>query len=230
MKHEYKHLAKNEEVKYWIEHNLVNYLKKHEENLTEIEHIIDYLNSDKAPKRLKSMSYAEAKSNTKKWNDSLIKKAGNIVETDQDVKVLKRYPNGFQFVRLKNKPAFEREGNLMRHCVASYHDKENVKIYSLRDSKNQPHCTIEVTQGDDLRINQIKGKGNGEIHPEYIKFVLDFLRIAKMEIRDTEMENLGYFNPENISTGFSEFLSEHLNDVRYITFNNTKYIYLADLR
>lgn len=38
----------------------------------------------------------------------------------------------------------------MSHCVASYYGR-NAKIYSLRDSKNKPHCTIEDGQ-------QVKGK------------------------------------------------------------------------
>jgi hypothetical protein len=43
----------NQEVLDWIERNLANYLEKNSENQAEIEHIIDYLVSDKAPKECK---------------------------------------------------------------------------------------------------------------------------------------------------------------------------------
>lgn len=222
----YAQLTTKPEVLYWISHNLENYLKKNKENQSEIEHIIDYLNSDEAPTRLKSMSYDEAKRNTEKWNDRLIKRAGQIVESDEDVKVVRNYKDGFKFVRLIGKAAFEREGNLMRHCVASYYGKKGIKIYSLRDFNNKPHCTIEVKQDDKLNINQIKGKGNGSIHPKYIKYVLDFLRIAKMPIRDNQMQNLGYFNPDSVTKGFSLWLDNNFDGLKYITYNNTKYYYV----
>ena len=38
----------------------------------------------------------------------------------------------------------------MSHCVASYYGRD-VEIYSLRDKKNLPHCTLE-------KDNQIKGE------------------------------------------------------------------------
>ena len=58
----------------WITVNLNNYLKDNNENQDEIEHIIDYLVSDKCPERISKMAYNEAKSNTEKWNNTLIKK------------------------------------------------------------------------------------------------------------------------------------------------------------
>jgi hypothetical protein len=38
----------------------------------------------------------------------------------------------------------------MSHCVASYYGRD-VEIYSLRDNKNLPHCTVEENK-------QVKGK------------------------------------------------------------------------
>ncbi|WP_353889043.1 PcfJ domain-containing protein [uncultured Flavobacterium sp.] len=55
-------------------------------------------------------------------------------------------------VTLKSESSYIREGKLMSHCVGSYYGRDKI-IYSLRDSKNNPHCTIEHGQ-------QIKGKGN----------------------------------------------------------------------
>lgn len=214
------------EIKYWISHNLSNYLQKGtvDENETEIEHIIDYLQSEKAPKRLKKMSYKEALKSTKKWNDALIRKAENCVETEMDTKEFMKFNAGYKFVELVGKQAFLREGNLMRHCVGSYYGKDDVVIYSLRDSKNNPHCTIEVQKSGN-NINQIKGKGNGSIHPNYIKYVLSFLKEVGMEIRGSEMSNLGYDDINLIDKDLWNFIESNFTGAKFVTFNNTKYFY-----
>lgn len=49
----------SEEVLNWLKVNLANYLKDNTENQQEIEHIIDFLVSDKAPKRLKKIFYGD---------------------------------------------------------------------------------------------------------------------------------------------------------------------------
>ena len=81
-------LNANEEVIYWIEHNLQNYLSGHKPKQSEVEHIIDYLVSEEAPERLKKMSYKQAKANTKKWNDALKKKGKEIKEIEGDVEIV----------------------------------------------------------------------------------------------------------------------------------------------
>lgn len=221
MLNKYLEQTKKEEVKLWINQVLSSYLKKNEENQGEIEHILDFLHSDKAPKRLKKMSYPTAKVQAEKWVKSLAKKGDNIIEVEgKDYKVVKRYyPSGYKFVKLVSENSFKREGNLMSHCVASYYNKDNVKIYSLRDEQNKPHCTIEVY--GDKNINQIKGKGNGSIHPKYIKYVISILKYFKMEVRESELNNLGYskFNKKEI-----DFLIAHFN-VKLLKLNNEYYIY-----
>ena len=220
------------EVKNWVNTTLFAYLSKNMENQTEIEHILDYLLSDKSPRRLRKMSYEQAKKGSEKWTASLIKKGGNIVETEEDVEViLKSKPDSetqFKYVKLLSKEAYQREGNLMSHCVASYFGREDVEIYSLRDSSNNPHCTIEISKTGN-RINQIKGKGNGSIHPKYIKFVLKILKYHKLDVNDSEMNNLGYiyFTEEEIKV-----LSPILNDssVKYTIFNNKTYFFKESLR
>lgn len=178
------------ELNNWINTTLKAYLRKNQENQGEIEHILDFLNSDRAPKRLQKMSYAQAKISAEKWVKALTKK-GNHLDDSNEIEVIKRYKNGFKFVRLVGKTAFEREGFLASHCVVSYFGKKNSEVYSLRDGDNHPHCTIEILRKEGL-VNQIKGKGNGSIHPKYIKMVLAILKYFNKEIRPTEMINLGY--------------------------------------
>jgi hypothetical protein len=197
---QYLQQTNNEEVKNWINSNLKNYLKKNQENMGEIEHIIDYLNSDKASKRLRKMSYSQANEAAKKWVKSLIKKGNKIKETDDDVETVLYLDNGFTLKKLKSENSYKREGALMAHCVGSYHGR-NCTIYSLRDSDNKPHCTIEVNNTD---VNQIKGKGNGEIHPKYIQYIFTILDYLGKPIRKSEFSYLGY---EEISLEFSDLAS-----------------------
>jgi hypothetical protein len=45
---------------------------------------------------------------------------------------------------------------------------------------------------------QIKGKGNGDIHPKYIKYVVAFLEKTGQEVRESEMNHLGYVDISKI--------------------------------
>jgi hypothetical protein len=179
-------LGANSAVLYWIGHNLVNYVKTNPENQEEIEHIIDYLVSPDAPANIVKMSYESAAKNTEKWTKALIKKGKHIKETEKDTTVVLDFKDGFKIVRLVGKNAYEREGYLMRHCVGSYYGSSK-EIYSLRDKDNMPHCTMEKDQ-------QVKGKGNGNIHPKYVGYVVKFLEHIGMTVGDSEMLHLGYIN------------------------------------
>jgi hypothetical protein len=222
--------ANTDEVRNWIKRIVPTYEKRigREAPQTEIEHIIDYLNSPQATKRLFRMSYEQAKSNAEKWVKALQKRGQDIAETDADVEVVMRSRDGaFTLVRLVGEAAFKREGFLMRHCVASYADRTDTEVFSLRDMNNEPHCTFEVTKGgDDRRINQVKGKGNGPIHPKYISYVLKILRYFKFEVRESEMSNLGY---KALSPEYWKILLSVRGEagIRTVTFKGTKYLYVG---
>ncbi|MEM9649862.1 MAG: hypothetical protein AAF969_15395, partial [Bacteroidota bacterium] len=207
-----KRFNANKEVLYWINHNLSNYLKRNTPNQDEVEHILDYLVADEAPSRLKKMAYSAALSNTKKWDAANQKKGKSIKETEEDTTVVLEFEDGFKWVQLIGENAYKREGFLMRHCVASYFGKSTI-IYSLRDKNNIKHATIEKNQ-------QIKGKGNGNIHPKYIDYVVRFLEHLGMEVSDNEMKNLGYYNV----TEFKEDLhpSTNLYKGEYAPINDLK--------
>lgn len=224
----YLEQTENYEIKAWLNTTLKAYLKKETENMGEIEHIIDYLNAraDKFERkgkslRLKKMSYTQAKKLSEKWVKTMIKKANNIVETDQDTDLVIDFKDGMRLVKLKGENAFKREGKLMSHCVASYHGKSGIEVYSLRDAKNNPHCTIELNRTSD-NINQIKGKGNGSIHPNYISYVLKTLKHFNKEVRESELSYLGY---EALSESFFSFLLSTFPNCKYITYKGKNFIY-----
>ncbi len=127
--------------------------------------------------------------------------------------------------------ALKNEGDMMGHCVGGYCEAVRQgasRIFSLRDSKNNSHVTIEAqprvtTQprtwegfksifNDALDIVQIKGKQNAKPVDKYIPYVQDFVKSNKMDvIRDLENADLfsnlskdGSFWPEEISYGLRE--------------------------
>jgi len=180
-------LNASNEVVSWLKTTAKNHINKQDAapETSEVEHIIDYLISKEIPK-INQMSYPQALKKAEKWTQELIKKGNKIIEEDGDVEVVYDFGDGFRFVKLIGQRAYEREGALMRHCAASYYGRD-ANIYSLRDTQNNPHCTIEENE-------QIKGKGNGDIHPKYVDYVVRFLEHLGMEVEDSEMRHLGYIN------------------------------------
>ncbi len=200
-----------DETKWWISNTLAKKVKKDPSvSYQEVEHIVDYLNSDAAPKRFQKMDYITAKQKSLEWVEKLRKKASEIAETEQDTKSVLKFKDGFRLVRLVGESAYKREGYIMKHCVASYYGKET-KIYSLRDQNNEPHATFEVTGSDQLQ--QIKGKGNGHIHPKYIQKVIRCLKRLGKTVNPNDMVNLGYVE-----------VSPYLKGVIDKTVKNPKYL------
>ena len=208
-----KHIGGDEYLIKWGQTTLKNYLDKNKPATEEVEHILDFLVQHKG--KISQMSYLEAKSLTEKWDKSQQKKGSSITETPKDTETLLDFGDGFKVVKLIGESAYKREGYLMRHCVASYYGK-SVEIYSLRDKNNMPHCTMEKDQ-------QIKGKGNGDIHPKYIGYVVQFLEKVGMTVGDSEMRHLGYINVEKFSKEFGKETKDQIINGKYLP-KNQKWI------
>lgn len=186
-----KHVNASAEVLSWLGTTGKKFVSKNEARASDLEHIIDFFVSSAAPKRLQKMSFADAKRKAKEWSESQQKKGRGLIDSDEDIETIHDFLDGTRIVRLKTKNALQREGFLMSHCVGGYSLSEENQIYSYRDSKNMPHATFEVRRSAG-EIVQIKGKGNGAIHPKYIHPILAFLKSVGMEIRPSDMVNLGY--------------------------------------
>ncbi len=198
------HLNANAEVLTWLRTTGKKVLSKNETRASELEHILDYLVSTVAPKRLLKMSFADAKRKATEWSKASQKKGRNITDNTDDVETVHDFLDGTRIVRLKTKKALQREGFLMSHCVGGYDvANEDCHIYSYRDAKNLPHATFEVRKAND-EIVQIKGKGNGAIHPKYIHPILAFLNVIGMQIRPSDMVNLGYHHLDKHHLPFIE--------------------------
>ena len=213
------------EVEGFVNGALTKYLRNNPEDQTEIEHVLDYLKNKKDKSKIYKMCYEDAKIVTEKWNKTLQKRGSKISETESDTEVEIDFGDGMKLVKLTGKAAYDREGHLMRHCVSSYYNKDQCYIYSLRDKNNNPHATIELQKNGDY-INQIKGKGNGSIHPKYINYVLQTLEHLGQNVRDSELKHLGYEDLENITKGLTEFIETSTSGAKFLYFNNKKFFYV----
>lgn len=216
-----KHLNANEEVLSWLRTTgkkavAIGFAKLCPVD-SDIEHILDYLVSSAAPTRLQKMSFVDAKRKAKEWSESQQRKGKNLKDSDADVEMIHDFFDGTKIVRLKTKNALQREGFLMGHCVGGYSvDSSNQHIYSYRDSKNMPHATFEVQRANG-EIMQIKGKGNGAIHPKYIHPILAFLQSIGMTVRPNDMINLGYHHIDKTHLEFLKRVPDAWKQVAMIS-------------
>lgn len=197
-----QHLNANLEVLGWLSTTGKKALLSKKTEASELEHILDFLVSSAAPSRLQKMSFIDAKRKSSEWTESQQRKGKNLKDTDDDIETIHDFLDGTRIVRLKTKSALQREGFLMGHCVGGYSiENMNQHIYSYRDAKNMPHATFEV-QRQNNEIMQIKGKGNGPIHPKYIHPILAFLQTIGMTVRPSDMVSLGYYHIDKIHLPF----------------------------
>ena len=85
--------------------------------------------------------------------------------------IVHSYSSKFRWVKLHTRLHFEREGNLMSHCVGNggyfqSYTKGQSEIYSLRDEENRPHCTVQVSSGSVIQCKGFRNqRPNKEVQP-----------------------------------------------------------------
>lgn len=110
---------------------------------------------------------------------------------------------GYTWVSLTSHQNLARESKFMQHCVGQSHHylkgiEEGVwKIYSLRDTQNKPHCTIQheiITNS----IVQIKGKQNTTVIGKYQRACCEFLSWLKPDfVPERDSRYLGLIRINN---------------------------------
>lgn len=214
----------SKEITMWLSTVMSAELKKRPKESHELEHVIDYLCSSQGPKKLRRMSYAQANTKALEWSKAQQKRGKNMEDGSEDIRLIHDFLDGSTIVQLLTDKAFKREGFLMSHCVGSYNPKEST-IYSYRDAKNMPHATFEVVK-DGGMINQIKGKGNGPIHPKYIHPIIVFLKSIGMEVRPPDMANLGYVHvPLKAVELINLYVDESGQKAKFTTLFGESYLY-----
>lgn len=214
-------LNASDDVIWWIENVADKNIKSGKTNTSAVEHIIDWMVSGSAPTRLKKMSLADATRGAGTWMAANKKKGSGLKDSDGDIEIYMEFDDGSRIVKLLSKKSLQREGNLMSHCLGGYEIRQGFDIFSLRDKSNNPHATFEVAK-DQEEFLQIKGKGNGEIHPKYIDRVLSFLKKIGFDLRPSDMRNLGYYhiNPTHL-----EFIKNKIGkNEKLVHLNNEYYV------
>jgi hypothetical protein len=103
----------------------------------------------------------EAIAAARAWQRALARQSEQDYPEDwTGISTMIRFDDGSKFVNLTSLAALEREGHLMSNCVATYAglvERGETNLYSLRDTWNRPHVTMEVVANC---VTQQKGKKN----------------------------------------------------------------------
>ena len=150
----------------------------------DVRYITDYLNgATDFPKDLWDLKFYDMASEAENWHLEL----KGIVATGayETKEVVYSFDSGFTIVKVPSQD-LETEGEFMGHCVGSYCDHVSsgaVEIYSLRNRKNEPHATIEITR--DGKVYQIKGKGNAAPVEKYRPMIKQWLQTTDFEYKNS---------------------------------------------
>lgn len=159
----------NTDPNFQAKQNLVKLAQKYLNSLSSLD--IKNLISDKQEK---------VKHHVEDWFEAKNLLVSNI-NTGEGEEEIKTYNNGVRWVKLVSQQALDIEGKKLGHCVGGYWDKVksgSTIIYSLRDNKNNPHVTVEVSND---KLVQVKGKQNQAPVAKYVPYVKDFLNTIKVE-------------------------------------------------
>lgn len=133
----------------------------------DVDHILDFLNSDSAPKRLTRLDYKSAKKQSLDWTEKLNQSKKEEEQSSfENFNVLYEFSDESKLIQLETEEDFKFEGQKMEHCVYSYwkrviNSDNNYKILSVRKPNGMPTCTIEINiRGRNIDIEQIKGRKN----------------------------------------------------------------------
>lgn len=129
------------------------------------DHMLDVLREDLEmgrirPEQVNKVSVEQMVRRTHEYDQEMAKKmAETAVKEQAGLPVVKEYPEqGFKWLELNapdnpelTEKALQYEGEKMGDCVGGYCDlvkSGDTNIFSLRDSKGEPHVTIEIPKGN----------------------------------------------------------------------------------
>lgn len=147
-------------------------------------HIIDVLKHDIEtglirPEQLNKVSMEQAVRRAHEYDQEMAKKMQQTeLKASKDLPIYKDYPNeGYSWYELKHpedadvtKKALKYEGDTMGHCVGRYCNdvlEGDSRIFSLRDSRGEPHVTVEI-QPHNPNLESVYAKQNlPELYAKY---------------------------------------------------------------
>lgn len=116
------------------------------------------------------------------------------------------------------------EGNLMSHCVGDckyedgkiydHYQHSDVELFSLRDAKDHPHVTIELSAIDNNIQNalQIYGPGNSQPKSEYRELIREWFAAFKNELYS---QNDFDFSPRELKNYYARNLVAKAQELVY---------------
>jgi hypothetical protein len=123
---------------------------------------------------LSAYSMEQAIISSDEWHKQMA--AEGAGKTYQEKNVVHSFPDGWTIQEVKTKNDLAVEGNKMGHCVGSYCpgvEEEELRIFSLRDPRNEPHVTIESDMAGE-KFKQIQGKQNETPLPKYMQYLFEW--------------------------------------------------------
>jgi len=145
--------------------------------------ILNYFNSlpTKELNKLSKVSFNVADTKSYLWKQKITyENSQDIPEESKDVRIVRKYKDGYKWVKILTEKSLQREGILMNNCLKNDSDKYTkvfnsgwAEFFSLRDDNNKPHCTLQVT--DKTCIGQIKGYSNGSLKEKYVLKLKNFI-------------------------------------------------------
>ena len=163
-----------------------------------LHNVVDWIRAlpgdDRRWRQFHKISVPEAIAAANAWHRSLAKRAtADWPEDWSGLTTIHRFDNGMKFVKLSSANSLEREGRLMGHCVASYAiavASGTCTIYSLRDTRNHPHVTIEIVAG---QLHQLQGRANSFPAARWRPYIRAFVRSMGWDVRSVHGVRLGLF-------------------------------------
>jgi hypothetical protein len=93
------------------------------------------------------------------------------------------FDDGFKWVLLSDQKDCDDEGILMKHCGGAHGT-----MYSLRDSNDKPHVTIDVEHFGKNIISQLRGRANTQPKEQYTVYIVAFAKKMNAFLSDSELD------------------------------------------
>ena len=160
----------------------------------EIRSLSDWLSSlptdrPKMVDKLHKLTWLQAMEAQTRWHEEMARRAEKRTSfggAPDDVETVLDLGDGWRWVRVTTPEGLGFEGEAMGHCVGrgSY---DGATVYSLRGPDGLPHCTIEHDPKERV-VEQVKGRGNGEVVPRHHAAVRTFVdHMSPERVRDAPL-------------------------------------------
>ncbi len=179
-----------------------------------LDHIVDVLRDDLQsgrlrPEQLNKVSMEQAVRRTAEYDQEKAREAARAaLKGQENLPVVKQYDQGYRWLELhdkadakKTEEALDYEGRVMGHCVGSYCPEVldgKTQIFSLRDSKGEPHVTIEVKP--DLGYTQSEAaataRAEGLRGQDFANRVVDLMAGVGARSRIVQIKGKGNAKPK----------------------------------